>query len=159
MAYHGFLVNMFSNFLVQKWCHFRCSCVFGPNAIPFILGFKHKVYSAHSSIPGLDLEIFCWRPVKSWLLLGGEPLQYSPLWAEPNVSTFAHCLKTAEQTCGVSKNQRQETHLFSALSGLPSGVSIVTQHETMYRKKTILKRFVAGFFRLYNKHGNMKDPL
>jgi hypothetical protein len=29
----------------------------------------------------------------------------------------------------------------------------------MYRKKTILKRFVAGFFRLYNKHGNMKDPL
>ena len=25
--------------------------------------------------------------------------------------------------------------MFSALSGLPSGVSIVTQHETMYRKK------------------------
>jgi len=96
--------------------------------------------------------------VKTWLLLVVEPLQYSPVWAEPNVSTFAHCLKTAEQTCGVSKNQRQETHLFSALSGLPSGVSIVTQHETMYRKKNKSEEIRGWFFQALQQTWQHERP-
>ena len=94
MAYHGFLVNMFSNFLVQKWCHFRCSSVFGPNAT-FYFGLQTQSLQR----PFLNPRLRSW----DLLLETSENLVAAGGWATPILSSLgrAKCVNF----CSLSENR------------------------------------------------------